>query len=431
MLGESVRLALDSIGLESVVVGYVEREAAAAGCLLARMENEAGGSAPVWDDARTFYADRDRRLESVDVLCAGYPCQPFSHAGRRRGHRDPRHLWPVVRGAIARMRPGIVFLENVSGHVGRGAGKVVCDLDRLGYRATCGLFTSAEAGAGHRRERLFILGLDDSEGNGWQRFGVPARWREERNGALDAGGRGERVPDGLADSGGERLGPRDAGPAEPAPAQRPDPDSQCAGLADLPDTDRGCRERGAEEGTRPRGCGRRGPASGGGAVADRSRDDERRGSLPDQDGQGVPIGGCGGALADGDHAGLASRRDAGPAGVGRKMPVGSGGALPHYAPARDIDLAAVSKALAKARSDDEAETLALVGARTAYAVFGDWEIVARLDPALMPSVESSVRRMADGLATAADQLRLAGNGVDALAGAFAFLALFACLWDWE
>jgi len=81
-------------------VGYVERETYAAAILVARMEDAALDQAVVWDDVATF-DDRPWR-GAVDILSAGYPCQPFSVAGKRLGNEDPRHLWPhVVRHARA------------------------------------------------------------------------------------------------------------------------------------------------------------------------------------------------------------------------------------------------------------------------------------------------------------------------------------------
>lgn len=92
-----------------------------------------------------------------DWLTAGYPCQPFSQAGQRRGHLDERHLWPEVAKVIGRVRPRNILLENVRNHVRIGLGDVLADLANLGYDATWGVVRASDAGACHRRERLFIL----------------------------------------------------------------------------------------------------------------------------------------------------------------------------------------------------------------------------------------------------------------------------------
>lgn len=96
----------------------------------------------------------------VDVVTAGYPCQPFSVAGARKGSTDDRHLWPYVAEAIRHLRPRYVLLENVRGHLSLGFGDVLGDLARLGYDAQWSVVRATAAGAPHRRERVFILATD-------------------------------------------------------------------------------------------------------------------------------------------------------------------------------------------------------------------------------------------------------------------------------
>lgn len=105
-------------------------------------------------------------VEPVDILTAGYPCQPFSHAGKRKGHDDPRHLWPDVARAISVLRPGLVVLENVRGHVSLGLDAVIGDLSSLGYDARWGVVRAADAGAPHGRARIFIVGTPADAGSG-------------------------------------------------------------------------------------------------------------------------------------------------------------------------------------------------------------------------------------------------------------------------
>lgn len=136
-------------------MGYVERDAYAAAILVARMEDAALDHAPVWDDIATF--DGRPWRGTMDIVTAGYPCQPFSVAGKRRGTDDPRHLWPHVARIIGECKPSFVFLENVAHHLRLGFPEVATGLVDMGYRLAAGLFTAAEVGAPHRRERLFIL----------------------------------------------------------------------------------------------------------------------------------------------------------------------------------------------------------------------------------------------------------------------------------
>jgi DNA (cytosine-5)-methyltransferase 1 len=96
-------------------------------------------------------------VEPVDILTAGYPCQPFSTAGHRRGTDDPRHLWPRIADAVRHLRPRRIVLENVAGHLGLGFADVLADLAALGFDARWGVVRAADAGAPHRRERLFVV----------------------------------------------------------------------------------------------------------------------------------------------------------------------------------------------------------------------------------------------------------------------------------
>jgi DNA (cytosine-5)-methyltransferase 1 len=154
------------LGLQRVIpdlrtVALCEIEAFAIANLVAKMEAGLMDPAPIWPDLRTFpwRAFRDR----VDILTGGYPCQPFSAAGKRAGKDDPRHLWPWIADGIRLLRPRLCFFENVEGHISLGLSDVIEDLGRLGYRATWGIFSAAEVGAPHQRKRVFILAHRDSE----------------------------------------------------------------------------------------------------------------------------------------------------------------------------------------------------------------------------------------------------------------------------
>ena len=98
-----------------------------------------------------------RTVEPVQVICGGYPCQPFSTAGKRRGTDDPRHLWPWVRTAISALRPQYAILENVRGHLTLGGTTVIGELAEIGYDAEWRVVSAAGFGAPHRRERLVIV----------------------------------------------------------------------------------------------------------------------------------------------------------------------------------------------------------------------------------------------------------------------------------
>lgn len=179
-------------------VCYVEREAHAAATLVARMEDAALAPAPVWDDLKSF--DGRPWRDRVHILTAGYPCQPFTFAGRRRGNNDPRHLWPEVERIIAEVAPRAVFLENVEGHVSLGLADVARSLARLGYAAKAGLFTAREVGASHRRRRIFILAYADGIGQ-WPFSGSDARAGTRSGGEIACPDRTQRRANSAAQCG--------------------------------------------------------------------------------------------------------------------------------------------------------------------------------------------------------------------------------------
>jgi DNA (cytosine-5)-methyltransferase 1 len=96
-------------------------------------------------------------VEPIDILTAGYPCQPFSQAGQRKGSKDERHIWPYIKNIISQLRPNRVILENVRGHLTLGFKEVLADLTQIGYDAKWSIVRASDVGAPHRRERLFVL----------------------------------------------------------------------------------------------------------------------------------------------------------------------------------------------------------------------------------------------------------------------------------
>ena len=139
-----------------------------------------------WDD-----------VPRVDIVTAGFPCQPFSYAGKRQGEKDPRHLWPYVEQAICSLRPRVVVLENVRGHLTKGFGRVTGSLAGMGYDLKWGCVRASDAGAPHKRERVFIVATDASA-VGW------SEWRRESKSSREQGSQGcisdGRDKDGWIDS---------------------------------------------------------------------------------------------------------------------------------------------------------------------------------------------------------------------------------------
>ena len=114
----------------------------------------------IFDDVRTIDTGE---LPSVDIVFGGYPCQPFSQAGKRAGHADERHLWPAMLGVVQVLRPTWVVGENVKGHVTLGLDEVFDDMEREGYTARAFVFPASAVGANHKRERCFVVGHARSE----------------------------------------------------------------------------------------------------------------------------------------------------------------------------------------------------------------------------------------------------------------------------
>ncbi len=149
-------------------IAYVEREGFPAANLVAKMEAGALAPAPVHTDVKTFPFAEFRGC--VDILSGGFPCQPFSSAGKRKGVEDPRHLFPYIAEGIRECQPSIVFLENVEGILSCRTGDgepvlqyVLRTLEGMGYRATAGVFSATEVGAPHQRKRVYILGYAEHD----------------------------------------------------------------------------------------------------------------------------------------------------------------------------------------------------------------------------------------------------------------------------
>lgn len=150
-----IERGLDLAGFEHRTIAYVEIEAFAIENLVQKMEKGLIRAAPIYTNLMCFPAQIFRN--KVDIITGGYPCQPFSQAGKRQGKDDSRHLWPVIRKHMEAIRPSRVMFENVEGHISLGLSTVISDLEEDGYNATWGIFSAREVGAHHQRKRVFIM----------------------------------------------------------------------------------------------------------------------------------------------------------------------------------------------------------------------------------------------------------------------------------
>ena len=200
-------LGLRYAGVPARTVCYVEREAYAAANLAALMQAGELAEAPIWSDLVTFDGKPWRGL--LDVVAAGFPCQPHSVAGKRQGKQDARWLWDDIARIIRECEPGAVIIENVPGLLRSGLRDVLQDLALLGYDAVWTRRDASEAGAPHRRSRIFLLAYarssDLRQQHRWcQRASgqgsLQSVWAGEAMADPDCGGqqgqRGSRVLDG-------------------------------------------------------------------------------------------------------------------------------------------------------------------------------------------------------------------------------------------
>lgn len=144
-------------GTKIKVAAYVEIEAFVIFNLIKAMEKDLLDSAPIWADIKTFPYRRFRK--KIHGIISGYPCQPFSIAGNRKGAGDPRHIYPFISKAFQSIIPFWGFFENVGEHLNKGFEEVSHDLRKMGYLVEANLYSAQEVGATHERKRIFILAV--------------------------------------------------------------------------------------------------------------------------------------------------------------------------------------------------------------------------------------------------------------------------------
>lgn len=145
-----------SIGLEKVgfeTVAFCEIEPYCRGVLERHWPDT-----PIYGDVKQLTGDQLRADGIIpDVIVGGYPCQPFSVAGKQRGAEDDRHLWPEVYRLVGEIRPSWCIFENVAGHIKLGLDEVLSDLEVEGYAARPFVIPACGVDAPHRRDRVWIV----------------------------------------------------------------------------------------------------------------------------------------------------------------------------------------------------------------------------------------------------------------------------------
>ena len=360
-----IERGLDLAGIEHRVIAYVEIEAFAIANLVNKMEAGKLPPAPIYTDLKTFPAHlfRDR----VDLITGGYPCQPFSAAGQRKGTDDPRHLWPFIRRHIESIRPARCFFENVEGHISLGLSSVISDLEEDGYRSAWGIFSAREVGAPHQRKRVYIMADTSSDDAGTNLRNVESADGEEdrpeikkQKGSRQPSNSGKNVANPTGHGGGRELR-KLSKPNEGVRASKE------------------CRENPASESDHAGKDGRD-------IFADTGRE-----GLPQRDRQGASTKGqpyaesqCGGGLSGANELAdsISPRSETGIPGSERPNQEGNSGITDNC--------------------DSEQ---------------GGWQIGMRWPP------EPRLGRVVDGCADRVDRLRLLGNGVVPATAAKAWLTL--------
>ena len=161
-------LGLRLAGLETRTVGYLEIDGYCQKILQQRMREGFLDDAPIWADIRAFNGTQSRGL--VDLVTAGFPCQPHSTAGLRKGADDDRNLFPDTLRIIGEVAPRTgILLENVPGILvgsdGRPpyGGTVVGQLAEIGYDAEWRVVSAADAGAPHLRRRWWLVAYPNAD----------------------------------------------------------------------------------------------------------------------------------------------------------------------------------------------------------------------------------------------------------------------------
>lgn len=217
---------------------------------------------PRWRDVRTLTKEsfyEKTGLRTVDVISGGFPCQPFSVAGKRGGEEDDRYLWPEMLRVIRELRPAWVIGENVPGIINLALDTVLSELEDAGYTGQAFVIPACGVDAPHRRDRVAILAYAESEqsARGMHRGAEDA---STDGGARAADGRGA---ESVCIRHGREDQPGTAGMADGVRSAVHETDSYADGMGpqrrmfeavlDAEFTDRSCRERERERESKSRG----------------------------------------------------------------------------------------------------------------------------------------------------------------------------------
>lgn len=210
-------------------VGFCEKEP-----YCQKVLNKHWPGVPIWEDIRNVTREsveaqlrkvvmpgEAEEVSTIDLISGGFPCQPFSNAGKRRGKDDDRFLWPQMLRAIDELRPRAVIGENVDGIVNMALDNVLSDLEAIGYKTGSPIILpAAGVGASHRRYRVFIVAYSkcaewgqsesagyepDRDNGGWSETSGRVGTSNENGGARDVADPHNHTTPRQREYGGEGL----------------------------------------------------------------------------------------------------------------------------------------------------------------------------------------------------------------------------------
>ena len=179
----------------------------------------------MYNDVRTLTGEQLEKdgITDIGLICGGYPCQPFSVAGKRQGKADDRHLWPEFFRLIQEIRPTWIIAENVAGHINMGLKDVLADLESEGYNVQTFLIPACAVDAFHRRDRVWIVAHSNAK------CGASAKQKRQHEGAEDSSGSGANGFDAGADVAHSEKLQRDGGGEHSQQSKRQIPESGISG----------------------------------------------------------------------------------------------------------------------------------------------------------------------------------------------------------
>ena len=174
-------------GADLEIVSFIEKDP-----YCQKVLNKNFKGVPIHDDITTYDG---KTCGTVDLITGGFPCQPFSVAGKQKSKEDDRYLWPEMLRVISEVKPAWVIGENVAGIVKLALDDVLADLDSLGYTCQPFIIPAAGVGARHRRDRIWIVA--NSKGTGIDRINRnnPRQTKKNRNWLYEFDGLCKNVPD--------------------------------------------------------------------------------------------------------------------------------------------------------------------------------------------------------------------------------------------